>query len=142
MIFIGLGTGLGSTLIANDVLIPLELGWLRFDTRRSLLQQLADNGPQRLGMRRWRRDVISTLGDLKAAFAADEVVLGGGNAVRVEPLPRYCRSNTNAHAMLGAIRLWGDPRGVIAEPRGSIWEISGLRSRRNRGRRRRHTSPP
>ena len=123
MLYIGLGTGFGSTLVADDILIPMELGWLRFDRELSLLQQLADTGPQRVDPRRWRRDVIAEVGNLKAAFGVDSVVLGGGNAPRVKPIPRYCRLQDNTAALIGAVRLWGDARGVIAEPRGDLWEI-------------------
>jgi polyphosphate glucokinase len=123
MLYIGLGTGFGSTLVSDDILIPMGLGWLRFDREVSLLQQLADTGPERFGYRCWRRDVITEVGNLKAAFAVDTVVLGGGNAPRVQPLPRYCRLQDNTAALIGAIRLWGDTRGVIAEPRGDLWEI-------------------
>ena len=123
MLFLGLGTGFGSTLIADDILIPLELGWLRFDARRSLLQQLADNGPERLGLRRWRRDVAKTVGNLKAAFAVDDIVLGGGNAARLGNIPRDWRIRTNAQAIRGALRLWENADRIFAIPRGSIWEI-------------------
>ena len=123
MLYIGLGTGFGSTLICDDILIPLELGWLRFDRELSLFQRLADRGPQSVGYRRWRRDVIADVGNLKAAFNVDTVVLGGGNASRVEPLPRYCRLQDNRTALIGAIRLWGDASGMRAEPRGDLWEI-------------------
>jgi hypothetical protein len=123
MLYIGLGTGFGSTLISDDILVPMELGWLRFDRDISLLQRLADVGPQSVGLRRWRRDVITEVGNLKAAFDVSTIVLGGGNAPRVRPLPRYCRIQTNDAALIGAIRLWGDARGVIAEPRGDLWEI-------------------
>src|ERR1700744_3322760 len=100
MLFIGLGTGLGSTLITDGLLLPLELGWLRFDKRHSLLQQLADDSPEQHTLKQWRQDVLSTMGDLKAAFGADEVVPGGRNSLHVMPLPRYCRLVTNAHALL------------------------------------------
>lgn len=123
MLYIGLGTGLGSTLISDGILVPMELGWLRFDRDRSLLQKLADNSPQRDGYRRWRRNVIAELGTLKAAFDVDKVVLGGGNAPRVRPLPTYCRVQPNSTAIVGAVRLWGDRTGVIAVPRGKLWEI-------------------
>lgn len=123
MLYIGLGTGLGSTLISDDIIVPMELGWLRFDRETSLLQQLADVGPQTLGYSRWRKDVIAEVGTLKAAFDVNDVVLGGGNAPRVRPLPRYCRIQHNTGALTGAVRLWGDASGVIAEPRGDLWEI-------------------
>jgi polyphosphate glucokinase len=127
MLFLGLGTGLGSTLIADDVLVPLELGWLRFDAQRSLLQQLADDSPQRLGLRRWRHDVLRVVGDLKAAFSADDIVLGGGNAARLTRLPKFCRTRSNTQGMSGALRLWGDAHGVRAIPRGTVWNIRGMR---------------
>jgi len=123
MLYIGLGTGFGSTLISDDILVPMELGWLRFDRKLSLLQRLADVGPQRVGYRRWRRDVIAEVGTLKAAFDVSSVVLGGGNAPRAQPVPKYCRIQPNTAALAGAIRLWGDARGVIARPRGDLWEI-------------------
>jgi polyphosphate glucokinase len=123
MLYVGLGTGFGSTLVLDDVMIPMELGLLHFDREISLLQHLADVGPQSVGYRRWRKDVIAEVGNLKAAFDVDEVVLGGGNAPRARPLPRYCRIQENPAALTGAVRLWGDAAGVIAEPRGNLWEI-------------------
>jgi hypothetical protein len=87
------------------------------------MQQLADNSSQRIGYRHLRRHVIAELGTLKAAFDVERVILGGGNEPRVRPLPKYCRSQSNAATMLGAIRLWGDTNGIIAVPRGALWEI-------------------
>lgn len=124
LLYLGLGTGLGSTLIADGILIPLELGWLRFNTRHSLLQRLADWRPDRVRADRWRRDVVATASALEEAFEADELVLGGGNAARLGRLPRHWRRRTNAQAMLGAIRLWGDLDGVLATPRGALWEVT------------------
>ena len=123
MLYIGLGTGFGSALVSDDILVPLELGWLRFDRESSLLQQLADTGPERVGYRRWRRDVIAEVGNLKAAFDVDSVVLGGGNAPRVRPLPGYCRLQDNTAALLGGIRLWGDARGGDCRAARDLWEI-------------------
>jgi polyphosphate glucokinase len=129
MLFVDLGAGLKSALIADDILTPLELGALRFDAQNNLLQQLTDEGPRRVDYRRWPRDVIALVADLKAAFGVKEVVLGGENAARAKPLPKNCRIQTEPQAITGAARLWGDTDGVIAIPRGSCWEIHGMRRR-------------
>jgi polyphosphate glucokinase len=129
LLFVDLGAGLKSALIADDILTPLELGWLRFDAQHTLLQQLTGEGPRRVDYRRWPRDVVAVAADLKAAFGVKEVVLGGGNAARAKPLPKICRIQTEAQTIVGAARLWGDTDGVIAIPRGSCWEVHGLRRR-------------
>jgi polyphosphate glucokinase len=72
MLYIGLGTGLESTLISDDIMIPMELGWLHFDRETLLLQQLTYVGPQTIGYPRWRRDVIAEVGILKAAFDVND----------------------------------------------------------------------
>ena len=123
VLFVGLGTGVGSTLITDDVLVPIELGALRFNSSVTLHEQLGGKGLKRLGHRRWRRDVVTSIRTLAAAFCAREVVLGGGNAARLNPLPKNWRARTNAHALLGAERLWGDRYGVRAEPKGALWII-------------------
>lgn len=127
MLFVDLGAGVKSALIADDILTPLELGWLRFDAQHNLVEQLTDEGPRRVDYRRWPRDVVAIVANLKAAFGVKEVVLGGQNAARAKPLPRSCRIQTEAQTIAGATRLWGDADGVIAIPRGSCWEIHGVR---------------
>ncbi len=125
MLFVGLGNGLGSALIADNILTPLELGLLRFDAQNNLRQQLVEDGSRRLDFRRWPREVTAVVADLKAAFGVREVVLGGENAARAKPLPKNCRIQTDAQTIMGATRLWGDADGVIAIPRGQCWEIHG-----------------
>ena len=127
MLFVDLGSGLRSALIADNILTPLELGWLRFDAQHNLLEQLTDEGVRRVDYRRWPRDVGAVVANLKAAFGVKEVVLGGQNAARAKPLPRSCRIQPEAQTIVGATRLWGDADGVIAIPRGSCWEIHGVR---------------
>jgi polyphosphate glucokinase len=127
MLCVDLGAALKSALIADDILTPLELGWLRFDAQQNLVQQLTDEGARRVDYRRWPRDVAAVVTSLKAAFGVKEVVLGGQNASRAKPLPRNCRIQTEAQTIVGATRLWGDADGVIAIPRGSCWEIHGMR---------------
>lgn len=123
MLFIGLGTGLGSTLIADDVLIPLELGLLRVEPHSSLLDLLAADGLRRLGVGRWRSKLMRSVYDLAGAFCVDEIVLGGGNAAHLSRLPPHWRRQPNTHCLRGAERLWGDEGGIVAKPVGATWHI-------------------
>jgi polyphosphate glucokinase len=102
----------------------MELGLLKFDASRSLLDELSVDGLERQGRGPWRRKVIKYVYDLAGAFCVNDVVLGGGNACRVAPLPKKWRQRDNSHALLGATRLWGDRDGIRARPCGSIWHIT------------------
>jgi polyphosphate glucokinase len=106
MLFLGLGTGLGSTLIVNDAVIPLELGELCATHKRTLGEVLGDAGRKRLGNRRWRKELIRNVRRLGAAFNVEYVVLGGGNAKRLRELPAHVRIGNNLAAFRGGIRLW------------------------------------
>lgn len=107
MLFLGLGTGLGSTLIAQRSIFPLELGQLRFTRRSSLHDYLGRAGLERLGLRRWRKAVAETVEFLRHAFVADYVMLGGGNAKRIKEPPAWARMGSNLCAFRGGYRLWG-----------------------------------
>ncbi len=104
MLFLGLGTAVGSTLVAQKVVIPLELGQLPFHDA-TLADHLGRAGLNRRGERAWEA-VGEAVGILKGAFAADHVVLGGGNADRVDPLPEGVRRGGNENAFEGGFRLW------------------------------------
>ncbi len=106
MLFLGLGTGLGSTLIAGNVIIPLELGQLMFDKDRRLNDVLSRHGLARLGKNEWRDGVNRAITALMRAFVADYVVLGGGNAKNVKDLPPGVRRGHNLTAFRGGVRLW------------------------------------
>jgi polyphosphate glucokinase len=108
MLFLGLGTGLGSTLIAENVIIPLELGRLPYRRDRSLGEALGRRGLKRVGKTAWKKVVVEVAPMLLAAFLADYVVLGGGNAKLLagEP-PPGCRMGHNLTAFRGGFRLWG-----------------------------------
>lgn len=106
MLFLGLGTGLGSTLIAGNVIIPLELGQLMFDKDRRLNDVLSRQGLARLGKNEWRDGVNRAIIALMRAFVADYVVLGGGNAKNVKDLPPGVRRGHNLTAFRGGVRLW------------------------------------
>lgn len=105
MLFIGLGTSLGSTLIAGNVLVPLELGHLYWGDKK--LGDLAGGaGLKRLGKKAWRRFIHDLLVNLRGAFTADYVVVGGGNARKLNDLPDGIRKGHNNAAFRGGVRLW------------------------------------
>jgi len=106
MLFLGFGTGLGSTLIAQNVIVPLELGNIPEPGGRSLGDILGRRGLKRMGKRRWRRAVARAVPALKAAMLADYVVLGGGNAKEIKEKPPGSRLSNNLTAFRGGFRLW------------------------------------
>jgi polyphosphate glucokinase len=105
MLFLGLGTGLGSTLIVENVIIPLELGQLPYKDRR-LSQILGRDGLDRMGKKKWRAVIDRVVPALMAATLADYVVLGGGNAKRIKNPPGGARLSNNLTAFRGGFRLW------------------------------------
>jgi polyphosphate glucokinase len=107
MLFLGLGTGLGTTLILEGVVAPMELGHLPF--RKSTFEDyVGEAGQERLGHKRWKRYVLETIERLTDALLPDYVVLGGGNARALDELPPNCRLGHNEDAFLGGFRLWVD----------------------------------
>jgi polyphosphate glucokinase len=109
MLFVGLGTGLGSALIADGVMIPMELGHLAYK-QGTYEGYIGQRGVKRLGKKRWRRHVIDVVKRFITAVHPDEVVLGGGRAKKVGTLPKGCRLGDNAHAFTGGLRLWDDAK--------------------------------
>ena len=108
MLFLGLGTGLGSALVAEHVVVPLELGNLRWQERETLSDRVGREGLQAHGHERWSQDVLTIAHMLQTAFVADYVVLGGGNAERLGPLPAHVRRGGNKDAFEGGFRLWAE----------------------------------
>jgi polyphosphate glucokinase len=106
MLFLGLGTGLGATLIIDGVVEPTEVGHLPFKHGRTYEDYVGEHGRERLGNRKWRKAVTEVVAVLKAAFAPDYVVIGGGNALRLKKLPRDVRLGDNRNAFIGGLRLW------------------------------------
>jgi polyphosphate glucokinase len=106
MLFLGLGTGLGSALISESVIVPLELGRARYRDGRRLGRVLSEAGRRKIGTRRWRRMVVSVASDLRDAFLADDVVIGGGNAKKFHEPPTGVRLGNNLAAFRGGFRLW------------------------------------
>ncbi|HLJ73207.1 MAG TPA: ROK family protein [Thermoanaerobaculia bacterium] len=106
MLFLGLGTGLGTALIVDGVLEPMELAHLPYKKGRTYEEYVGKTGLKRLGKRKWRRNVADVIERLKAALEVDDVVIGGGNAKLLKELPRGARVGTNANAFLGGYRIW------------------------------------
>jgi polyphosphate glucokinase len=108
MLFLGLGTGLGSALIAEGVLMPLELAHLPYRRGRSYEDYVGLRGMRRMGRRRWTRHVAIVVGLLAAALQADDVVLGGGQTKKLKRLPPGTRVSTNENAIRGGLKLWDE----------------------------------
>jgi polyphosphate glucokinase len=108
MLFLGLGTGLGSALIIDGVLEPMELAHLPYRKGRSYEEYVGKAGLKRLGRKKWRRSVDDVVTKLKTALEADDVVVGGGNAKLLDSPPAGARLGANANAFLGGYRLWRD----------------------------------
>jgi polyphosphate glucokinase len=123
MLFLGLGTGLGSTLVANHVIVPLELGSLRLRGKKDLFQRLGREGLERRGKKAWVAAVLDTAQHLRDAFLADYVVLGGGNAKHIAELPKHIRRGGNEDAFTGGFRLWEEDVEPHDRPHSPIWRV-------------------
>jgi len=105
MLFLGLGTGLGTAMIVNGHIVPMELG--HFPYRKLTIEEyLGTAGVEALGRSRWRRLVEEVVGEFVKAFLVDDVVLGGGNVKKLTRLPKGCRAGANTNAFIGGCRLW------------------------------------
>src|SRR5258707_3608976 len=109
MLFLGLGTGLGSAMIVDGMLQPMEVAHLPYKKGRTYEDYLGLRGLKRLGKKRWRRHVAKVVEQLKNALEADYVVLGGGNAKLLKKLPPGARLGDNSTAFTGGFRLWEEP---------------------------------
>jgi polyphosphate glucokinase len=105
MLFLGLGTGLGSTMIVNGIIEPMELGHLPYK-KHTYEDYVGQRGLEDWGKHKWRRHVADVVARLIAALEPEDVVLGGGNARVLEKLPSGCRVGDNANAFAGGFRLW------------------------------------
>ena len=117
MLFLGLGTGLGSALIVDGVLEPMELAHLPYKKGRTYEDYVGEAGLKRRGKKKWRHSVADIVKRLKTALEADYVVLGGGDVRLLEKLPPGARRGDNDNAFRGGFRLWDNPRrGAREEP--------------------------
>lgn len=123
-LFLSLGTGLGSTLVADDNVIPLELGGLQIGRHDEPVWELIGrDGLERLGRKKWERAVWETVDLLRAAFFPTKIGLGGGNAKELKFIPEDCIIRTNRHAIRGALRLWPGQSEFYAEPVDTTWRL-------------------
>ena len=109
MLFLGLGTGLGSALIADGVIAPMELGHLPYK-KGTYEDYVGQRGLEKRAKKKWRRHVADVVTGLIAALEPEDVVLGGGNVRKLKELPTGCRAGDNANAFVGGFRLWAEPR--------------------------------
>jgi predicted NBD/HSP70 family sugar kinase len=108
MLFLGLGTGLGTTLVRDGVVIPLEVAHLPYRDGLTFEEFIGEAGLKRLGKKRWRQHVAIVVELMLEALIADYAVLGGGNVRLLETLPARARRGNNTNAFRGGERLWAD----------------------------------
>jgi polyphosphate glucokinase len=116
MLFLGLGTGLGSAMIVNGIVEPMELGHLPYK-KGTFEDYVGDRGLHRAGKKRWRKLVEDVIQRLVAATEPDDVVIGGGNVVHVKTLPKGCRAGDNNDAFIGGFRMWNSAHKPIKRGR-------------------------
>ncbi|MBK8908090.1 MAG: ROK family protein [Rhodospirillales bacterium] len=109
MLFLGLGTGLGSALLVHGTVHGLEISQLPYKAGHTFGGFLAQRGLERLGLAAWREEVANVVSLLRDALVTDYVILGGGNVRHLDAVPPFCRPGHNANAFEGGFRLWKDP---------------------------------
>jgi polyphosphate glucokinase len=107
LLFLGLGTGLGSAMIVEGIIEPMELAHLPY-RKRTYEDYVGRRALDRKGKKRWQQDVFDVVARLIAALEPDDVVVGGGNVKHLKELPPGCRAGDNANAFAGGFRLWED----------------------------------
>ncbi len=117
MLFLGLGTGLGSAMVVNGQLIPMELAHLPYRKGKTFEDYLGQRGLDRMGKAKWERHVFKVVKQLRGALEPTDVVLGGGNVKKLEELPEGVRRGSNKKAFEGGFRLWDrDVAGALERP--------------------------
>lgn len=114
MLFLGLGTGLGSALVVDGIVAPMELAHLPYKHGRTYEDYVGDRGRRRQGAKKWRSTVAAVVEQLSKALEVDYVVLGGGNARKLKKLPKNARLGNNEFAFLGGYRVWRTPAARLA----------------------------
>jgi polyphosphate glucokinase len=130
MLFLGLGTGLGSTMICDGIIEPMELAHLPYK-KGTYEDYVGERSLEKRGKKKWRRHVADVVDRLIAALEPDDVVLGGGNVKKLKKLPKGCREGDNANAFLGGFRLWEKTGGEQLSQRA---KARYQRTRMDRGR--------
>lgn len=127
LLFLGLGTGLGSAMIVDGIVEPMEIAHLPYQKGRSYEDYIGLRGLQRLGKKKWRRHVADIVERLKVALEPDYVILGGGNAKKLKTAPPGAELGDNRNAFRGGFRLWG-----AGSPSGGPHSSSKARAAKNR----------
>jgi polyphosphate glucokinase len=127
MLFLGLGTGLGSALVVSGIVEPMELGHLPYK-KGTYEDYVGREAFEERGKKKWRRDVMDVVARLIAALQPDDVVLGGGNVKELKQLPPRCRAGNNANAFSGGFRLW--EQAAEPEPPPHVSSVSSNRKKR------------
>ncbi len=115
MLFLGLGTGLGTAFIVDGLVEPMELGHLPYK-KATYEDYLGERGFERLGKKKWAKHVFAVIERLRAALEPDEILIGGGNVEKLDELPPRCRRGSNADAFAGGFGLWN--KVATRRPRG------------------------
>src|SRR5277367_4419920 len=111
MLFLGLGTGLGSAMIVDGIVQPMELAHLPYKNGKTYEDYLGIRGLEHMGKQKWRRYVTQIVTELQAALAPDYVILGGGNVAKIKTLPPKTRLGANDKAFIGGFRMWAEKKG-------------------------------
>jgi polyphosphate glucokinase len=106
MLFLGLGTGLGTAMVLDGIVAPMELGHLPYKKGRTFEEYIGNAGMKRMGRRKWQSAVFDVVERLRKALVVEYVVLGGGNVKKLDDLPPSSRAGDNDNAFVGGIRLW------------------------------------
>jgi predicted NBD/HSP70 family sugar kinase len=122
MLIFGIGTGIGSALIVDDAIVPLELGSLRMTAGSNVAEETSGAAIEKYGPEVWRGKVVTAIRMLQNVFWPTDTVIGGGKAKLLNPFPDGCRCGQNRDALRGAERLWGG-HDMIADARQTSWHI-------------------
>ncbi|HMF23179.1 MAG TPA: ROK family protein [Pseudolabrys sp.] len=128
MLFLGLGTGLGTALIVDGMMEAMELGHLPYK-KHTYENYVGRAGLERDGKKKWRRHVADVVERLLAALQPDDTVIGGGNVKKLDALPPRCRAGHNANAFLGGFRLWAEDNVILPDMPPARARSSGRRRR-------------
>jgi polyphosphate glucokinase len=130
LLFLGLGTGLGSAMIADGIIEPMELGHLPYK-KATYEDYVGLRGLKKRGKKKWRQDVAEVVARLVAALEPEDVVLGGGNVKKLKDLPGGCRKGDNGNAFVGGFRVWEQAAGASSFEPGRATELRPRKEQRH-----------
>lgn len=122
LLFIGFGTSIGTTLIVDDTVIPIEIGFIKLTHEMRFMDSLSNTALKQFGEKNWTAAAHEAVELLQDVFYPDETIIGGGNAKKISPIPPNCRCVDNRSAYVGALRLWEDAD-LFAIPDATSWKI-------------------